>query len=151
MYQHFRLVDVTMTVDTAAYANGDLVANVQEIANFFQDNAKPARLQSVTIIDPDDQKAPVSLVFSQVSTSFGSENSAPNIADADALNMLGQVTFVAGDYVDMGGVAIGTKTGLNLILAPASGKSLYMGIMITTGTPTFAGGSLKVRLGVEYD
>lgn len=153
MHLRNRIIDVTMTTDTAAYANGDLIADTQEIANFFRDKGVPAKLQSLTVIDPDDQGAAFTVVFSQASTSFGSENSAPNIADADALNVLGQVTLTASDYVDIGGAKVGTLRDLNLVLAPVDNttKSLYAAIVITTGTPTFAGGAIKLRLGVEYD
>lgn len=130
---------VTFSVDTSAYASGDLIADTQEIDGVGFGWKHTVVLDSITLIDESDQKVALSFVFLNASTSLGTENSAPNISDANATAaVLGQITFAATDYVDLGGVAVATKANLGLVLQTgAATDSLYVAIVNSTGTPTY--------------
>src|SRR5437868_1053400 len=86
------VVTVTLTTDTSAYASGDLIADTQVIGSNVVDQAGGAViLDSLTIVDEDAQGVKLYVIISSAVTSMGTENSAPNISDANARNILGYV------------------------------------------------------------
>lgn len=142
------VVNLTLSLDTSAYASGDLVADTQEIVGAASVAGGHVILDSIVIIDEDDQGVALNFVFSQVVTSFGTENSAPNISDANALFVCGHVAFATTDYVDIGTSKIGTKANINLPMELASGAtSLFVAVVNGTGTPTFTATGLKIKFG----
>lgn len=140
---------VSFTTDTSAYASGDLVADTQEIANAVYGLGGVVTLDSIVLTDGADQKVALYVVFLNASTSMGTENSAPNISDANvASKIIGHVAIAATDYVDVGGAGVATikNIGLKLQAASTSG-SLYVAIVNSTGTPTYAADSLVGKFG----
>jgi hypothetical protein len=138
------MITVTLSLDTNAYAIGDVLAATQEVTGYVAVAGSKSFLQSVTVLDADDQKIAMDLVFLSADVALGTENAAPNISDANADNILGIVRIAASDYIDLGGVACATRTGLGLsILAP---QGLYIAA-ITGGAPTHSAAGVKVRLG----
>lgn len=145
------IIDVTLTLDTSAYVSGDVLSDTATVTNAVKVPGGRGRLTSVVVLDEDDQKLALDVVFMSATASLGTKNSAPNISDADARNILGFVSIVAGDYIDLGGVGVATKSGLNLIVEAASGsRDLFIGT-ITRGTPTYTVNGLRVRLGIVAD
>lgn len=144
-----KVCTVSFTTDTSAYASGDLIADTQEIANAVVGHGGVVTLESVTLCDEADQKAVLWLVFLNASTSLGTENSAPNISDANIGDLIiGHVAVAAADYVDVGGGSVACIRNIGLKLQAASTTdSLYVGIVNSTGTPTYAADSLTARLG----
>ncbi len=47
--------DVTLSLDTSTYASGDVLADMQEIANAVRANGGSVVIQSLTVIDKDDR------------------------------------------------------------------------------------------------
>lgn len=143
-----RYVDVTFSLDTSAYASGDLIADTQEIAGACQFNDIPGVLQSVHLIDEDDQKVAVDLVFFDANVSMGTENNAPSITDANGRNCLGVVSIAAADYKDFGGVSVATKDSIGKVVKPAAGtRSIYVAIVSNASTPTYTASGLRGRFG----
>ena len=135
---------VTLSLNTNAYAAGDVLADTQEVPGLRD----PGYLHSVVILDEDDQKLPMDLVFFNANVSLGTENAAPNISDANARNILGIVRVNVIDYVDLGGLSVATKTGIGLALGTNAGaEKLYVGV-ITGGAPTHTAAGLQLRLGI---
>jgi hypothetical protein len=146
------LVDVTLSLDTSAYASGDLLADTQAVANAVRFNAGTGVLHSVMVIDEDDNGVAFDLYFASASATFGSENSAPSISDANAREILGIVPVATSDYKDLGGVKVAIKTGLNIIIKGATGStSIYVAAVNGSGTPTFTASGLKLRVGIVQD
>ena len=141
---------LVFSTDTSAYASGDLIADLQEITGVFRNPNSFIEIISATIIDQADQANVMYLVFMSASTSLGTENSAPNISDANVL--LGfpkQLPIAAADYVDYGGAKVAQLRNCGLVLkGNGSDTSLYAGLINETGTPTYAAGSLKLE--IEY-
>jgi hypothetical protein len=142
-------VDVTMTAATNLLTAGDVIAATQVVSNAAAAINEPVLLQSVTVIDVDDQKAILSAVFLDSDVVFGVEEAAPSITDANALKLQGLVAFAVADYVDVGGASIATAKNVGLVLKPALGtRDVYMALYTpATSTPTYAGGAITVRLG----
>lgn len=144
------VIDITLSLDTSAYDAGDVLADTQTITNAVRVTGGRAILQSVTVIDEDDQGVALDLYFMSTSRSLGTENSAPNISDANARDILGFVAVASGDYKDLGGVRIATVRNIGLLLEAAGGsRDLYVGAT-TGGTPTYTASGLKLRLGFTW-
>lgn len=142
-------VDVTLTTDTSAYASGDLIADTQIVAVATRANDAKAVLHSITIIDQDDQKAALYIYLLSANVSMGTENAAPSISDANALEILGPpIAIAVADYYDLGGVSIAGKDSIGKIVKPATGTDdVYVAVVNGTGTPTYTASGLKLRLG----
>lgn len=147
-----RIVDVTLSLDTsAAYASGDVLADTQVVSNAMRIINGNGLLNSIVVIDEDDQNQALDLVFMSANVSLGTENSAPSITDANARNILGIVRVNASDFVDLGGVDVATITGLTLGLQAASGTPDLYVAAITRGTPTHTAAGLRLRLNIITD
>lgn len=144
-----KFVTVAMSAPTAALDAGDVVADTQIIAACAPTDDAPGLLQSLTVIDTDDQKAPLRFVFFSSNVSLGTENSAPSISDANLLTVLGHVDVIASDYVDYGGGSVANIRNIGLGIVPATGTDdIYMAIYTPSGAaPTYASGTLTTRLG----
>lgn len=147
-----KVIQATFTVDTSAYASGDVIANPVEIPKAVLGVDGVSVLQSLTLTDLADQGVALSLVFTTDATVLGTINSAPNISDANVLaKVLGVVAVGTADYLDLGGARVATLRNIGLMLQPASGKdSIFVGVVNGAGTPTFgAATDLSIRLGFE--
>ena len=148
-----RFRTVTLSTDTSAYANADLLADTQTISDFFNDNDGAGSIKSLVVIDTDDQTLyTFSLWFLDGTGSLGSENSAPSAADAVALTVLAKVDFATTDGLDLGDSKVYSKTGLSIpVKAIAGTNDLGIAAIVTTGTPTHTASGIRVRIGMELD
>lgn len=145
------VITVTLTVDTSAYIDGDVLADTQTIANAMRITGGHGVLQSLQLVDPDDQGQPIDLYFFSVNRALGTENSTPSISDGNAIDIFGPVPIASSDYRDLGGVKVASVRGIGLMLEAATGsRDLYVGA-ISRGTGTYAGGSLTLKLAFLWD
>lgn len=146
------VLDLTFSLDTGVYADGDLLADTQELANAVLSAGGVAALQSVMVLDESDQKQPFDIVFFDANQSMGSENSAPNISDANAFDVIGVVTVAAADYKDIGGCSIaqlGVATAARILKAASGQTSLWVAL-VSRGTGTYSASALKLKFGFAY-
>ena len=141
-------VNVTPVCDTSAYTGGDTLFDTTAISNASRANDAPVILQSITILDEDDQTAAnMTLFFLDANVSLGTVNSAPNISDANARNIIGTYVMASGSFIDVGGSKVAHASNLNMVMKPASGtRTLYVAAM-TAGTPTQTASGIKLRFG----
>jgi len=138
-----------MSLDTNAYANNDLIADTQELTGAVKVNDGWGMIESLTVIDNDDAGQVFDVWVLDANVSFGTENSAPNISDANAVNILGRIPVAAADYVDLGGSKVASLKNIGLPIKPADGgTSIYVAIVNGTGTPTFTASGIKLRFGI---
>jgi len=144
---------VTLSTDTAAYASGDLIADTQQIDAFFRKADGTGVIQTLTIIDEEAQGVAMYILFHLTSTSMGSENSAPNISDANAsAGIQGMVAIAASDWVTVSGVKIACIRNIGLPVKAASGTDdLYISALNSTGAPDWDADSLVVQIGALLD
>jgi hypothetical protein len=144
---------VTLSTDTSAYASGDLIADTQQMDAFFRKADGTGVINSISIIDEDAQGVALYVIFMKTSTSLGTENSAPNISDANlSAGMIGIVPVATTDYVTCSGAKIATIKNIGLPVMAVSGTDdLYIAILNATGTPTFTASGLKMRIGALLD
>ena len=145
------IFDLTLSLDTSAYTSGDVMADTQQCDGFFRKSNGTGVIQSMTIIDEDDQKQSFDVYFFSANESLGTENSASSISDADARDILGIVSITSGDYKDLGGVSIASVRNIGLPVKAVSGTDdLYIGTIIN-GAGTYTASGVKIRIGGLLD
>lgn len=148
-----RFYDLTLSTDTSAYANGDLLADTQSITDVFRQNDGGGIVRSITVIDTDDQTLyTFSIYFLSGTGSLGTENAAPSATDAVCQTVLGRVDFATTDGIDLGGSKVYSKTGLAVPVKGITGTTnLGVAAVVITGTPTHTASGIKIRIGIEID
>lgn len=143
-----RIVPVILSLDTGIYADGDVLADTQVISGAARDNGGPCSLESVQVLDEDDQGVALDLLFLDANVSIGTENAAPSVTDANARNILGLISIAAADYKDLGASRIATVHSIGLVLKAATGsRDLYIAAITRGGTPTYTASGIRLRLG----
>jgi hypothetical protein len=149
--QAVELIQVTPTLDTSAYASGDLICDVTTITGAASLSGGYCELVSVTIVDQDDQTASAYTIYvTNLSTSWGTFNTAPAPADATALGIQAIIQIAAADWQDLVAfkVAQPVATPFTPKICKTSGSAnLYMTIVNGAGTPTFTASGIKVTFG----
>lgn len=142
------VVTVTPTLDTNAYASGDLLFDSTEVAAAVRANGGHAILESVTIIDKGDQGVAFTLLIANAATDFGTLNSAPDADDTECATVIGWAPVATSDYVDLGAAKVACIRNIGLLLkAGAATTSVWVAGVNGTGTPTFGASDLVVQLG----
>lgn len=149
-----KLATVVPTLDTSAYASGDVLFVAKELPDALIAPGSAAMLTGVTLIDKDDQVAAgLDLYFFSKSVSMGSLNApATSISDSDAAYFLGKVSVASGDWEDVGGVkwATAAAPGKGLLLACDDltlTTSVWV-IGVTRGTPTYTASGITLRVSI---
>jgi hypothetical protein len=151
------LIDVTLTTDAEAHADNDVIAQSIEIPNAVAVKGGSAIIQSIMVLDEDDEAPTVELLFSQVNTAITDDEGEAignNVSDLDATfrSFLGAVTV--SNYSDLVDAQIGIKSNIGLVVKAASdSKSIYVHAINRSGgtyTPA-ATTDLKLRIGIVKD
>ncbi len=144
-----KFVEVTLSADTAPYASGDLIADTQIIAACVRANDSTGLLQSIQLIDEDNQGVALTLLFFSESASLGTENSAPTYSDTIIRTLLHRQDVATGDYDAYGSVAkVAEFSAIGKAIKPKSGTDdIYVAAVNGSATPTFTAAGLKLRLG----
>tara|TARA_Y100001951_G_C11224429_1_gene230810 strand:+ start:75 stop:581 length:507 start_codon:yes stop_codon:yes gene_type:complete len=147
------LIDVTLTTDAEAHADNDVIAQSIEIPNAVAVKGGSAIIQSVMLLDEDDEAPSIDLIFQTDNTALASdEGEAINISDANARDILGFVNV--SNYTDLIGCQVAVKTNIGLVVKAASTtKSIWVHAVNRSGgtyTPA-ATTDLKMRIGIVKD
>lgn len=151
------LIDVTLTTDAEAHADNDVIAQSIEIPNAVAVNGGSAIIQSIMLLDEDDEGPAVELLFSQVSTAITDDEGEAignNVADLDSTfgSFLGATTV--SNWSDLIDAQLGMKTNVGLVVKAASDStSIYVHAVNRSGgayTPA-ATTDLKMRIGIVKD
>jgi len=149
------IVEVALSLDTGAYADGDLLADTQEVANACFENST-CTLQSIRLLDISDQAEALDILILRSDEDMGTEGSTFAPTDAKASEILTAVSFSAGDYVDLANSQMAVKSlgdkGMGVKLAPSDNttKSLYIAA-VSRGTGTYAAAGIELLLGFMRD
>jgi hypothetical protein len=138
--------DVTLSLDTSAYADGDVLADTQSAGTVFLNSGGGRTLMSVVVLDEDDQGQGLDLIFLDANNALGTENSAPSISDANARSIIGRVPISSAEFYDLGGCRIASRTGINLPMQGNGGSTLYVAA-ISRGTGTYTASGVRLKLG----
>jgi hypothetical protein len=148
--QVIQLIQVTPTLDTSAYASGDLICDVTTITGAALGTGGLCELVSLTIVDQDDQTASAYTIYiTNLSTSWGTFNAAPTVSDAALLGIQAVIPIASGDWLDLGGGKVAQPRiaqNIGCICKTSGSANLYMTIVNGAGTPTFTASGIKVTL-----
>ena len=149
------IITITPTLDTNAYADEDILFEETELANaVFQGGT--STLQSITVIDDDDNGAAFDIYILDQDTDVGNANAAEGLSDAKLDNVLTIVSIVAGDYTDLANGQIAVKsfgdsgTGVKLAPSSSTATSLYA-FGIEQEAATYSADGLTIKLGIQRD
>lgn len=140
------LVSLTPVLDTSIYADGEILFDTIVMASTFLSASGTNRLESIHVLDEDDQGVAFDLVFLNALTSLGTINVAPSISDANARNIIGFRSVSSADYIDLGGARIATPYCAPLVLATGA-TNLWVAGITRGGTPTYTASGLKLKFG----
>lgn len=148
---HADVIDVTLSADTAILADNDVIAATQEIANFYSRHGETVKLNSVLLLDGDDQNTDIDLFFLSANGSVGAENAPFAVTDAVAATIVGQVSLLAAShYFDLTDSRLAYVGELHRMMKAAEGTtSLWVAAVCRSGTPTYTAAGLKLKLGIE--
>jgi len=132
-----------LTTATTTYSIGDVLGAGWTIPNAAKAAAGTGRVLGADFRDYSDIVASVTLFFFQGTVTFGTDNTAPSISDADSLKFIAARTIT---LTDLGGVRVG---GLDSISIPyvLDGTDLIVHA-ITNVAHTFFGAATDLRLRV---
>jgi hypothetical protein len=143
--------EVALSLDTSAYASGDLLADTQVIPGVMLWDGGDRELRSIDLTDESAQGRALDLLFLRANVSLGTENSAVSLAAASGRHIVGVVSVSAADWVTVGSCKKAFPIGWPPITleAPAGSRDIYVAAVFrdTTGG-TYAANALRVRLGV---
>ena len=151
------LIDVTLTTVAAAISNNEVISQSIEIPNAVAVNGGSAIIQSVMLLDEDDEAPTMELLFSQSNTAITNALSnviGSGISPLDEVfrNLLGST--VVSDWSDIADAQMGVKKNIGLVIKAASdSKSIYVHTINRSGgdyTPA-ATTDLKLRIGIVKD
>lgn len=135
------LIQVVPVVETTALDAGDVICDTMTITNAMREQGGTGELQTLIVYDAADQGAALDVYILDQDIDLGSLDAAPNISDANALNIIACIPVAAADYKDVGGIKIAFINNIGAIVkAEGSTRNLYASA-ITSGTPTFASAS----------
>lgn len=148
-----RIRDVTLSLDTSAYANGDVLADTQLLTEAVRIPDGTGIIRSIAVLDEDDQTAyTFNMLFLDTAASIGTENSGFSITDANARSIMGVATFATSESVDLINSRLYWKNGLAIPIKAVTGTaSIGIALAVITGTPTHTASGIKLRIGIEQD
>lgn len=137
---------IVPVLEPAILADNDVFFAPTEIPLVFE-LSKTRVLQSIVVVDGDDQAVDVDLVFFNANVTLGTLNAAVSISDADAAKAIGSVSLLAATHVtDLINSTLYTKTGIGLPLKGAT-NSLWVGGVVRSGTPDYTASGMTIKLG----
>lgn len=145
-----RQVSVTLSLDTAIYANGDVLAATQRIDGFFSGPKANGIIRSVVVLDKDNQGTALDLIFLGSNVVLGAENAAISIADADAESVQGVLSVAAADFLAMINSKVAPKHSLAIPVKGASDTdAFFIAAVVRSGTPTYSASGIVLQIFVE--
>ncbi len=140
------LITLTPTLDTAIYADADVLFVPVELQNVVLDTKGLAKLRTLVVQDLADQKQAIDLLFfTEDPGNLGAANAALAMSDAEFGPFIGHVRVAAADYVSGNANAYATKQLDMLLGAKVKSKSLWVAGVVRSGTPTYAADSLTLK------
>lgn len=144
-------IPVTPTLDTGAYATGDLLFAPIKLTNATLNTKGMAIIRSIVLLDSANQKAAIDLIFFDADPgSLGALNAAVDMPAAALAKLIGVLSIVAGNYATMKGStnAIGIQTPNLMLPAAVSSKDFWLAGIIR-GTATYGASDLTIKAIVE--
>jgi len=136
-------VTITCTLPTGALTANDVMFDTQEIAGAARTSGGSVILQTVRVLDKDDQGAEFDLIFLDADTSIGTEDSEVSISDSDAEDIVGILNVAESEYADLISSQVATVRNVGMEMKTSGSTSLYVA-GVTRGTPTYTASGVQI-------
>ncbi len=160
-----RIIRVTPTLDTSAYAVGDVLFHSLEIPRAVIEKGGCSKLVSMFMFNQNATDMDIDFVFSENTLALGTQNASADVAD-DALEAGNITGFLFLDssvsstsHIDNAEIKRVGESGTGddsnsvqpsiLLQAASDSTSVYLGAMIVAGTPTLAADDIDIILHIE--
>ena len=150
-----RYLEATPTVDTGAFATGDLIgaAAIALTGAVIGDGATGLEehggyIQSVVVTDLAKQSANLDVVFFDVdpsNTTF-TENDPFDPHDTDILQIVGVAAVT--DWKAFNDSSVGQAMNLAIPFVLENGNNILYAVLVSRGAPTYAATDLTLRVGI---
>tara|TARA_R100000353_G_scaffold36158_1_gene28891 strand:+ start:50 stop:631 length:582 start_codon:yes stop_codon:yes gene_type:complete len=166
-----KIIRVTPTLDTSAYAVGDVLFNSVEIPNAVKEDGGCSKLTGMYILNQNLTDTDLDFIFSENSMTLGTQNATANISDPniEAANVTGFLHLDSGaattsqlDNSEIKRVTDAGHSGADsanahaqpatpILLQAAEGStSVYVAAIVVAGTPTLAADDIDLIFHIEY-
>ena len=140
--------EAILSLDTAVYADGDLLCQAVELVDVCAPNF-PAFIVSATLLDYDDQAGDLTLVFFRANPGhLGAINAAMAINNAQAEMVLCVISIATADYTDLGAQCIGQPEFYPRKVRALDGSSSLWVAAQAGAASTYASGRMLLKVGV---
>jgi hypothetical protein len=157
-----KVFTITPTITSTPYSAGDTVGTVNTLsgATFKQgpDGAGGSdqdrgvcTIGSISVIDTEKESVELDIFFFSQSPTIPADNAAWELNAANSAHYIGHVTIETTDYVNSTSRSFACVRGLGLIVSPEANESDLYCVVVTRGTPTYAAGSLILKIGVYQE
>ncbi len=148
---HSVVKEVTLSLDTGgAYADGDVLAATQEVTSALRTTAGTGVIQSLVVLDKDDQGEALDVVFLKSNAAIGTENAGVSVSDANADEIIGVVEIGSTDWIDLANAQIACMANLSIVLNGPTGTSIWVAA-ISRGTGTYTVSGITLKIGILQD
>jgi hypothetical protein len=156
-HSRYRVIRVTPTLDTSAYADGDILFDATEIPDAVLGNGGCSKLVSVAITNKQGDVTPMTMYFQQTARGMGVANNAMDVSSANTghAKQLGYIEAPTNSWKDMGSTCLfNAKTDENvsslplMLQAKEDSTSVYFFASVG-GAETFAASDLTFVFGIE--
>tara|TARA_Y100001937_G_scaffold60452_1_gene82800 strand:- start:1826 stop:2335 length:510 start_codon:yes stop_codon:yes gene_type:complete len=161
----FKIIRVTPTLDTNAYAQGDVLFTATEIPNAVIGLGGCSKLVGAYMFDKSDNTDDILFIFTEGNTALGTINATADISDANLLaNNICGISKIDSDQAGTGGIIDNSRIhqmfpasrteentqDLMLLQAANDSTSVFVqGILTSATTPTYADGDIQLILHLE--
>ena len=140
---------VTPSVDTSAYAAGDVLFDTTAIASPFSNTNASGFIVGARLLVKSDVAFGARIILMNANTSIGTFNAAPDPTDTEGEDQGHDFVLNQSGQVDMGAYRIMDAHGLYVPVYPVSGgTTIYVAAVVTEGTPTLAASSCILTLDI---
>ena len=152
LHGHTKVFEVTPTVDTSAYADGDNIGGASYELPSVNNEGQGGVIWTINVFDYAKQTPAITILFfdqEPTNTTF-TDNAVLAVDDADLPHLVGHVAIASTDYASLSDNAVATKTNIGLSYV-ALEDSLWA-VIQSNGAPTFVADSdLDVQITIWMD
>ena len=118
---NFKVIQVTPTLDTSAYADGDILFDTTEIPDAVIGLGGCSKLVSVAITNKQGDITPMTMYFQQAARGMGTANAAMDVVSANTVHakQLGYIEAPTDSWKDMGSTCLFNAKTDEIILVSA--------------------------------
>ena len=146
------IVEITPSTTTNTCSVNEIIFDNEKISNLVATKGGSCILQSVVLVDDDDNGAPIDLVFFSKSSSLGTEGSVISAADGAVPDAILGVVRIT-NYIDGVLWKVGHKQNIGMVLkAESDSRDIYVAaVNRNASNKTWTASGLLLKFGVIQD